>query len=209
MAFPDRIFEYYPSDMPPSGISEKNTDSLSHNADMPARSRQQQPVWQSLNPVAFSPPHNIVNPSPNSEAQIPYINSASSVMHRVVPMQQQHTIRQQATPHQSNEQERSFAAQIMPSKLLPWDYPDFLTCGEQYRSHQPNDPPSEIKCHWKDCRYTGTFGRKAELKRHIETQHISPKAYKCPECGRPCNRDDNLNGHLRRVHKSEIPDMLM
>ncbi|GAB1200297.1 hypothetical protein APSETT444_009667 [Aspergillus pseudonomiae] len=59
-----------------------------------------------------------------------------------------------------------------------------------------------IKCEWKGCTYTGLFARKAELKRHVETQHISPSSHECPEptCMRTFNRRDNLDEHLRRTH---------
>ncbi|KAB8225868.1 hypothetical protein BDV33DRAFT_198280 [Aspergillus novoparasiticus] len=59
-----------------------------------------------------------------------------------------------------------------------------------------------VKCEWKGCTYTGLFARKAELKRHVETQHISPNSYECPEprCVRTFNRRDNLDEHLRRTH---------
>jgi len=62
--------------------------------------------------------------------------------------------------------------------------------------------PKIIKCCWIGCQYTGTFGRKTDLMRHLETKHVSPKKYKCsfPGCVGVFNRTDNLQGHLRRVH---------
>ncbi|KAB8278269.1 hypothetical protein BDV30DRAFT_139839 [Aspergillus minisclerotigenes] len=59
-----------------------------------------------------------------------------------------------------------------------------------------------VRCEWKGCTYTGLFARKAELKRHVETQHIFPNSYEClePRCMRTFNRRDNLNEHLRRTH---------
>lgn len=216
MAFSDRIFQYYSSDMPPSGIPEETSDSLRYEADVPTTLRQQLPIWQSVDPVAFSSSPKIVNPPPDSGSHIPYFASQYnstpfSVMHRAVPIQQEQTTRQRETPHQPKEQEHSFVSQTtLPPRTPTYDYAMLLACGEHERSHQPKNSMSEVlKCHWEGCRYNGTFGRKAELKRHVETQHISPKAYKCPKCGRPCNRDDNLNGHLRRVHKSDIQVMQM
>ncbi|KAJ5798460.1 uncharacterized protein N7503_007756 [Penicillium pulvis] len=207
----DRIIQYYSSDMPPSGIPEGNSDPSRYEADVPTTLRQQQPIWQSVDPILFSSSPKIVNPPPDSGLRIPhfasqYNSTPFSVMHRAVPIQQEQTIRQRETPHQPKEQGNSFGLQTTsPPQIPTYDHAMFLACGEHEESHQPNNSPSEIlKCHWKGCRYTGTFGRKAELKRHVETQHIFPKAYKCPKCGRPCNRDDNLNGHLRRVHKSDV-----
>ncbi|KAK1147792.1 hypothetical protein N8T08_000305 [Aspergillus melleus] len=53
---------------------------------------------------------------------------------------------------------------------------------------------------WKDCGYSGSFGRKAELMRHIETQHVNPRAHQCALCGKVYNRKDNLGEHFQRVH---------
>ncbi|KAE8349484.1 hypothetical protein BDV28DRAFT_151834 [Aspergillus coremiiformis] len=74
-----------------------------------------------------------------------------------------------------------------------------------HRHREPSSPPKHTgpyKCEWKNCRYLGGFGRKAELRRHVETKHISPGFYECPEesCRRPFNREDNLREHLRRAH---------
>ncbi|KAJ5652767.1 hypothetical protein N7507_010193 [Penicillium longicatenatum] len=208
MAFSDRIFQYCWSEMPPSGIPERSLDTPSPNVDMSITSQQQQPTWQTVDRTVFSSSPDTINTRPNS-GSVPNASSQCthtlfSVMRRAVPLHQEQTIRQLARPPQTKEQGYTFASQTtLPTQIPPWDYADFLACGEHYKSHQP--PPSErLKCDWKGCRYTGTFGRKAELKRHVDTQHISPRAYKCPKCGRPHNRDDNMNGHLRRVHGSDI-----
>ncbi|QMW40820.1 hypothetical protein G4B11_004100 [Aspergillus flavus] len=59
-----------------------------------------------------------------------------------------------------------------------------------------------LRCGWKDCEYEGTFGRKAELMRHIDVLHVSPHSYDCPVrgCKKVCNRQDNLLEHIRRAH---------
>lgn len=38
--------------------------------------------------------------------------------------------------------------------------------------------------------------------RHIETQHITPRAYKCrdQQCLRLFNRKDNMEAHYKQVH---------
>ncbi|KAK2790847.1 hypothetical protein FQN53_008671 [Emmonsiellopsis sp. PD_33] len=74
-------------------------------------------------------------------------------------------------------------------------------------SHQkPAQPKAnhdgQYKCGWKHCRYTGVFRRKPELMRHIETKHVSPGSYQCPErvCTKSFNRIDNMKKHVERVH---------
>lgn len=70
-------------------------------------------------------------------------------------------------------------------------------------------PPKEaalaatFKCKWEGCKYSGYFTRETELVRHVKCVHISPRSYLCPVagCRKVCNRKDNLDEHLRRLHK--------
>ncbi|BCR87532.1 uncharacterized protein ACHE_40096A [Aspergillus chevalieri] len=59
-----------------------------------------------------------------------------------------------------------------------------------------------VKCEWKGCTYPDVFSRRIELKRHVETKHIFPRSYECPEpgCQKLFNRGDNLRQHLHRMH---------
>ncbi|KAJ5999422.1 hypothetical protein N7451_007232 [Penicillium sp. IBT 35674x] len=72
------------------------------------------------------------------------------------------------------------------------------------RYDQTDVPPhfKSFRCDWEGCAYKGTFRRKADLNRHTETQHVFPRAYRCPisGCERAFNRGDNLHGHLESVH---------
>ncbi|KNG91508.1 hypothetical protein ANOM_000048 [Aspergillus nomiae NRRL 13137] len=71
------------------------------------------------------------------------------------------------------------------------------------RSLQPGGNGSTLfRCGWKDCTYDGTFGREAELMRHVKLLHVSPRSYECRMlgCGRVFNRRDNLLDHRRRAH---------
>ncbi|BCS18611.1 uncharacterized protein APUU_11439S [Aspergillus puulaauensis] len=57
-----------------------------------------------------------------------------------------------------------------------------------------------LHCRWSGCAYNGTFGRKADLMRHIDNTHVDPRAHRCLCCGSLFNRKDNLDEHLLRVH---------
>jgi hypothetical protein len=59
-------------------------------------------------------------------------------------------------------------------------------------------------CKWEGCKFERSFGREAELLRHIRTTHISPGLYACPEagCRKSCSRKDNLQAHRRRAHEN-------
>ncbi|KAJ5116748.1 hypothetical protein N7456_001096 [Penicillium angulare] len=97
-----------------------------------------------------------------------------------------------------------FLAQIHPSS----DQRVTSNSEIDQQSGKTGAPPQEgaLKCRWEGCQYVGTFGRSTELKRHVETQHISPNSFKCavPECGKSYNREDNLNSHVWRVHGSKV-----
>ncbi|KAK2757980.1 hypothetical protein FQN54_004386 [Arachnomyces sp. PD_36] len=71
-------------------------------------------------------------------------------------------------------------------------------------AHARPRPHATFECKWEGCRYSGSFSRKHELKRHLETKHIDPQAYPCPVvgCGKKCNREDNLQQHIQKRHGS-------
>lgn len=64
------------------------------------------------------------------------------------------------------------------------------------------ESPRRFRCEWKGCTSRSTFRRKAELLRHIQTIHVSPSAYACPEpdCTRSFARKDRLQSHMMRRH---------
>ncbi|KAE8327608.1 hypothetical protein BDV39DRAFT_204921 [Aspergillus sergii] len=92
--------------------------------------------------------------------------------------------------------EQSLEQSVKPNPLLK---------GREPRPHRKSvqlQGNSPLRCGWKDCEYEGTFGRKAELMRHIDALHVSPHSYDCPirGCKKVCNRQDNLLEHIRRAH---------
>ncbi|KAJ5766882.1 uncharacterized protein N7511_004498 [Penicillium nucicola] len=58
-----------------------------------------------------------------------------------------------------------------------------------------------FRCDWVGCTYDRFFSRKGVLKRHIETQHVSPGAYECPSCDHTTSRKENLKAHRWSIHK--------
>jgi hypothetical protein len=65
---------------------------------------------------------------------------------------------------------------------------------------------SKLKCQWRGCPSTRSFGRVADLKRHVETFHIAPVNHRCVQrgCGRTFTRKDKLQEHVRKSHLSQM-----
>ena len=76
--------------------------------------------------------------------------------------------------------------------------PENLECENQ------SAPAFAKICKWEGCKYTGSFGRGADLLRHVQTAHISPRSFVCSVsgCRKSCSRKDNLEAHYRRVHQN-------
>ncbi|KAJ5656937.1 hypothetical protein N7507_008887 [Penicillium longicatenatum] len=68
------------------------------------------------------------------------------------------------------------------------------TCGRPERI-------DSLVCKWENCRKP-SFQSKGALMRHIDTQHVAPRSFKCPDqsCDRFFSRKDNMEEHVRRVH---------
>ncbi|KAL4904424.1 hypothetical protein BDW74DRAFT_30644 [Aspergillus multicolor] len=72
--------------------------------------------------------------------------------------------------------------------------------------HQPKASPPLLRCKWAGCTYDGSFARIHDLRRHVETKHIAPRSYRCPELrcgGKAFNRRENLKEHMRRFHADD------
>ncbi|KAJ6085654.1 hypothetical protein N7499_005283 [Penicillium canescens] len=74
-----------------------------------------------------------------------------------------------------------------------------LTRGVSKQNH--SDLYGTFKCEWVGCTYDRFFSRKGVLMRHIETQHVSPGAFKCPSCDHAASRKENLRAHRQSIHK--------
>ncbi|CAI7598482.1 unnamed protein product [Penicillium viridicatum] len=81
-----------------------------------------------------------------------------------------------------------------------------LPCRSRQRGakRKENDNYGTFKCEWKGCQYDRLFSRKGVLMRHIQTQHINPRAFKCPWCDHASSRRENLKAHRQSVHKETL-----
>lgn len=62
--------------------------------------------------------------------------------------------------------------------------------------------PRSFKCKWQDCSYGRQFSSLPTVWRHIQSIHISPSEYNCPECGKTfgLGRGDKLGNHMKVAH---------
>ncbi|OQD69593.1 hypothetical protein PENPOL_c002G05288 [Penicillium polonicum] len=81
-----------------------------------------------------------------------------------------------------------------------------MPCRSRQRGakRKESDNYGTFKCEWKGCQYDRLFSRKGVLMRHIQTQHINPRAFKCPWCDHASSRRENLKAHRQSVHKETL-----
>lgn len=181
--------------------------------------------WASVldvNPTMFASPINNFNTPTMSESMHPDLRYDLD-RHRTItpglgfPMSPTENHTYSSTPHERRYDDQ-YPLSSTPSAAFninltiqepPNRDPNITNTNEIGQPYFTPETPchgSTFKCHWKGCRYNGTFGRSTELKRHVETQHISPNAFKCPYrgCNKSYNREDNLKTHVRRAHPSEV-----
>jgi uncharacterized Zn-finger protein len=146
--------------------------------------RQTNPPLPSTQKALRSPPQEII-----------YIPSCTSAIpQQAIISHAQRQALQATTRHHTIE---------LPSRGMS---PDFLrgssstNCSES--TNATISGPLPLRCYWPACTYTGTFSKKGQLTRHVNTKHISPGSFECPQlgCGKAFDRKDNLGEHMRRIH---------
>ncbi|KAJ5261259.1 hypothetical protein N7478_011854 [Penicillium angulare] len=134
----------------------------------------------------------------------PPLSSTENHVHTSTPYHRRYDNQYSLSSTSSAAHNMGFLTQAPPVR-----HPNITNTNETGKPYATSDTlryGPVIKCHWKGCRYNGTFGRSTELKRHVETQHISPNAFRCSflGCSKSYNREDNLKSHSKRVHDSRV-----
>jgi hypothetical protein len=72
------------------------------------------------------------------------------------------------------------------------------------RYNRPFRVPGNFKCEFPDCKYSGTFRRSYELKRHM-TKHTEKQRFPCPVqiCDSTFYRTDKISLHLKQAHTTD------
>ncbi|KAJ5930994.1 hypothetical protein N7466_006487 [Penicillium verhagenii] len=224
MAFHERNFEHTSSDLPDNTGYEMAPDALNHYVDIPWR--QMQPEWLQVGPTTVNRSYDVADSRIDLGSQWlsshdtrQYTHGSYNAFRHGLSASQGHVTGEQSSSNQPFENGYNFASQVSATRrqagpgpssntqINTWDsHLDMTIEAGQIMQQQKVLPSRTYRCLWQGCRYTGTFRRSAELRRHVDTQHIAPKSYICPvsDCGRPYNRGDNLNEHLRRAHGSNF-----
>ncbi|CAI7589901.1 unnamed protein product [Penicillium pancosmium] len=89
------------------------------------------------------------------------------------------------------------------------NHQSFNCRGDHQKKNKDSVMPfkSPFICRWSGCKRPGPFSKKGVLKRHVNTQHLDPRSFKCPHrgCTVSFNRKDNLDQHLRSdIHRKII-----
>lgn len=203
MTFQHCTFGCCSSSMPLDG-TQGYAGSLNSSSSMPTASRQDteclssDPALLGLSLDAFDAPVAFWPQGPYANTQ--YAANSYNVMHHIhrTPLD---TV-QPKGHHGIYLQPTGFDTRFIQEQA--WGHRSAVSVEATPEDRKGNAGPEILRCQWEGCQYNGTFGRQTELMRHVETQHVSPKAYRClfPGCTRKYNRVDNLHAHARKVHGS-------
>ncbi|KAE8363804.1 hypothetical protein BDV27DRAFT_129400 [Aspergillus caelatus] len=183
----------------PSGTEQEFEDPESTLLDVPQPAKQSyvipsyfQSYIRKVDVIPTLDPHSLIAPPTNDNTGLG--NQPMMSLNNPFSIADQPR-RMTPVPHAERSSEQS----VNPKAATKGRKPQNRRKSVQLRGNRS----TPFRCGWKDCKYTGTFGRKAELMRHIDVLHVSPHSYDCPArgCRKVCNRADNLLEHIRRAHQ--------
>ncbi|KAJ5780507.1 hypothetical protein N7457_005667 [Penicillium paradoxum] len=167
-------------------------------------------------------PYNYQFPLPSTPVALSTMLSPTPSSSYLDPSTAKRSINPQSprsVPHQPIAAIHSPASLYDPGYPSPWTemavsppvakempQPEKLPCRSRGRASKKkrNDNYGTFKCEWKGCTYDRLFSRKGVLRRHIETQHLNPGAFKCPWCDHASSRRENLKAHRQAIHKESL-----
>ncbi|KAJ1716282.1 hypothetical protein NYO67_1541 [Aspergillus flavus] len=162
----------------PPGIEQelKDLETIFRDMPQPANQNHAQPSYS----IPHAPKVDVTTPDPHSLIAPPTHQNSGLGNQAMMSLD---------SPFSNTYQPQGMApvpAAQQPSE--PLANPKTTPTAREARPHRKSvqlqgNSTNPLRCGWKDCKYNGTFARKAELMRHIDLLHVSPHSYDCPVRG--------------------------